>query len=126
MTEQDGVMTPMRIIDAIKVVSNDGKPAENVTINLTLFIMIKAGEAVGKRHFIIKHAPPGGLTTTMLDTSHEFKRGPDSFNINMKLAGMVVGFGLHWFEVYDGDRLLSRVPFQVLRQDPDKPPQPGN
>jgi hypothetical protein len=123
LQETDGVYTAIRIVDQITARATD-EPSQPssllVPINLTLFLAFKTGGAHGTFDLTVVLEQPSGPSLAQRFTQPILFEGGENrgHTIIMPIAMSAVEEGLYWFDVYLGDRLVTRVPLQVLSEQP--------
>ncbi|MCA1708413.1 MAG: hypothetical protein LC808_36100 [Actinobacteria bacterium] len=119
--DKEGVLTLVRIIDQVTVSAtgegaSDELPA-GATINTTLVISLKPGQARGRQTVKISFEHP--------DTSHHpgpelpvhFTQGPSvGANFVLKVGLTLSTPGVYWADVLVNRRLVTRVPLEVRYQ----------
>ncbi len=114
--DKQGSLSLIRLIDTLTHAERGPEaPREMppVPYKLTLVVCVKAGRARGRGEVrVVPEMPSGEMKDPLLLTVH--LEGDDRgqnliFNINMTFTLE----GLHWFNVYYDDALLTRVPFRV-------------
>jgi hypothetical protein len=122
---EDGVLSLIRLVDQVTVSS---PPAELPAVvqagfRTHLVIALKSGGFVGQASIRIRHVPPVGETREFASTAVAFQGGNKGVNLSIDFGLKVTDetFGLHLFEVYADQLLLTKVPLLVLRQagEPD-------
>lgn len=122
LEEADGVRSAIRIVDTVIIQGGESSPeAAPATVNLTLFIAFKAGQARGSHDLTVEMEEPSED-----DARHERKRytQPIIFDstwdqgvtIVMPVAMTAVDAGLYWFTVALSGRFVTRVPLRVAVQ----------
>ena len=119
LTEKDGVLSAIRLVDRITVTASGPGAPEKMppsTISVTAHIGFKAGFFRGSREAkLVAHNPSQAiLATTVLPMFFEGEdRGATA------VLPMTVVFreeGLYWFDVLLGERLVTRMPLRVIYQ----------
>ncbi len=132
LREQDGVLSLIRIVDRLNVVSQglgapDAMPETPFQTNLV--IMLVSGAAKGRHEMKIKVEEPLGLSKDLLSTSVYMEGGDKGQNVHLNLRTVFKEEGLYWYYIYLNDALLTKMPFSVIysrvsarMQGPDKSP----
>jgi len=122
LREADGVQSFIRVVDRIMVgaVGTD-PPAEMPpqTLDLTLAISLKGGDARGRHAIKIRPEMPSGEQMPALEIHLQIEGEERGNNVNINLNGIIFGSeGLWWFDVLFGDNevLLTRVPLRLSYQ----------
>ncbi len=114
--DKQGSLSLIRLIDTLTHTERGpNAPGEMpaVPYKLTMAVCVKAGRARGRAEVrVVPELPSGEMKEPLAVTVH--LEGDDRghnmiFNINMTFTLE----GLHWFNVYYDDALLTRVPFRV-------------
>ena len=128
LTEQDGVLSVVRIIDRY-VVSATGPDAPDemppLPVQFTLLIVLRSGGARGRYTVhLTMEAPSGERLPTELQLPLMLEGEDRSVNMLIPVAINIEHEGLYWFDVYLADphapdhaeELLTRVPLRVVYQ----------
>ena len=121
LQEADGVFSAIRIVDTITAeVPEQSSQTEmpRVAVNLTMFIVLKAGQARGNYELMVTMEPPSEISSTHPSEGYTqlivFEGEEDRGNtIIMPIAMNVNQEGIYWFSVYLNERLITRVPLRV-------------
>jgi hypothetical protein len=129
LQDNDGVVSLIRVIDKVTVAGVAGpEPMPASHVNLTLVLMLKAGEAAG-RAFTVKLRPenPAGHSFAETEVPVRFAAEPNAgANLLVKLGLLVTSPGLYWINVLLDDEQLTRTPLlvdYVVTPGPPGPPQ---
>lgn len=118
LQEKDGVLSAVRIIDQINVQAEgpeapDALPPGQV-IQVTLLLVLKAGEARGNQTVQVILEQPDGSRREGPELSVNFAPGPaGGANLIVPMAIEVESAGLYWADVEVNTRLIARTPLQV-------------
>jgi hypothetical protein len=117
--ERDGVLSLIRIVDKITNTIAGPRPAvpdrmPPVSVNLTLVVIMKPGEARGRFTVKVRPEAPSGQRLPDVELPVSFAGAPDAganllFGVNM-IAGEE---GVYWFDVLLDDELLTRTPLRI-------------
>lgn len=116
LTEADGVMSLIRIIDRITHSTQGPDAPENMPefrYSLFLVIVLKSGSVKGRHEITITPELPSGETLPAVSASIMMEgegRGAQvvtGLNMPFKLEG------LHWFNVSFGKKIITRLPLEV-------------
>ena len=118
LTEADGVVSAIRIVDRINHVVASPNPPETMEpfdYEMTLFVSFKAGSARGPMPLVIRVQKPSGTSSSPFRQTVNFE-GDDERGIN------VVGImkmrldtpGLHWFDLFLGEHRVTRIPLRLV------------
>lgn len=121
--DKQGVLSLIRVVDQIThAVAGpdvpDEMPAFTIT-DLVMVIMLKADQAQGRYTIKIRPNDPSGRDLPVMQTPIHLEPGQGGANLVLPLQFLVELEGPYWFDILFSagsghDRLLSRVPLQVL------------
>ena len=114
--DKTGALSLIRIIDTIThTEAGPDAPAEmpNVTYPMKMVIMLKSGRARGRHELKIVPQLPSGETKTPLVRSIQMEGEERGFNNIINMLFTFTMEGLHWFNVYLDDSLLTRIPLRI-------------
>ena len=126
LVENDGVASAIRIVDTVYAAPLPDKPGTStpddarVRVDLTLHVALHPVEVPMKAKVRVVHLAPAGKTASPLEADAEFGPG-EGVTLNARLD-MALGPGRHAFEIFVGDRLVSRVPLTVSLGAKPSPP----
>ena len=120
LTEQDGVMSAIRIVDRI-VHSAIGPEAPEqmppAAFNLKALITLKSDAARGRHTIGLMLEDPSGAESPMGEQSVLFEGEDRGANVIADLALSLSHEGLHWIDVIlDQETLLTRMSLRVIYQ----------
>lgn len=112
---KDGVLSLIRVVDRLNVEAKGPSAPETMpphTASMTLVLMLKSGDAVGRHEIrIVPQLPSGETKTPLVLTAHlEPGRGQ---NLLTKVEMTLNLEGQHWFNVFFDDIPLTKVPMEV-------------
>lgn len=114
LTEQDGVLSAIRIIDTLHTEIVDSESAKGVVQSINLLICLRAGPFKGVGTLkIIALMPDGEPSRNSSAISVELKGGAHGANIVVNVGVELSKSGVYWYEVYFNDQLLTRTPLSV-------------
>ena len=114
--DKTGALSLIRVIDTIShTEKRPDAPAEmpQVTYPLRMVIMLKAGRARGQHELRIVPQLPSGETKTPLVRSIQLEGEAHGINSLINMFFTFTMEGIHWFNVYLDDSLLTKVPLKV-------------
>ena len=119
LDEKDGVKSIIRVIDRLQVraAGHDAPDTmPEITTELVAFLAFKAGEAVGSVPIRITLTRPSGVTDTdpIWHGTVHFEGGTRGHNLTLKMRTRFTEAGPYWFDVYVGDRLATKMPYEVI------------
>ena len=118
ITENDGVLSLMRIIDTVNVEAQgpfapDELPPGSI-LNTTFVLMIKAGQALGRQVVQITLEHPDTRVHPGPEKAVNLSGGPaGGANLVMNMGIQLSDAGLYWANVMINGRLMARVPLMV-------------
>lgn len=127
--ERDGVPTFVRVVERFTIPVMPKLPAglqlppgmqiQTALIQITMVVMLKAGDlGSGKYNMKVTHDKPSGGAAVLAQTFGVFFNGGDENGVAV-ISPMQIPNpeeGLHWFNVYFEESLLTRIPMRVLYQ----------
>lgn len=116
--DKGGVLTLVRVVDQITVsVSGENAPDDlppGATVNTTLVVSLKPGEARGRQSVQVIFEHPDGTLRPGPEIPVHFTGGPNNgANLIMKVTLGLSSSGLYWANVAVNSRLVTRVPLEV-------------
>lgn len=117
LREQDGVLSLIRIVDRLNVVSQGpGAPdtMPETPFQTNLVVMLVSGAAKGRHEMKITVEEPSGLSKELLSTSVYMEGADKGQNIHLNLRSTFKEEGLYWYYVYLNNALLTKIPFNVI------------
>jgi hypothetical protein len=126
LTEQDGVLSMIRVVDRIFFVTDEDGNLINPRYPLVLLVTFKAGAARGNFNVEIRREKPSGEEGPVLSTSIYFEgEGDRGANLIVNVNFEPDQQGLYWFDVLFEAQRVTRIPlravFQRLPQAPGAP-----
>ncbi len=118
LQEKDNVLSAIRIIDQINVQAQGGAAPDDLpagsTIQSTLLVMLKAGDARGPQTIQVVVEDPVGTRRESPEQSVIFSPGPaGGVSVIIPMAIQLSSAGLYWADILINHRLVSRVPLGV-------------
>jgi hypothetical protein len=116
LTEQDGVISAVRIIDRIFFLTDDeGKPVQPQQ-PCTLLVAFKAGAARGSYSVEIRREKPSTEWSTLLTAPMFFEGEDRGANLVVNMMFEPDQQGLYWYDVlFEGTR-VTRIPLRAIYQ----------
>ncbi|MBA7691204.1 hypothetical protein ES703_99746 [subsurface metagenome] len=114
--DKTGVLSLIRIIDTIThTEARPNAPPEMppVTYPMKMVIMLKSGRARGRHELKIVPELPSGEVKPPLTRSVQMEGEERGVNNIINMAFTFTMEGLHWFNVYLDDSLLTRIPLRI-------------
>lgn len=132
LIEREGFLSVIRIQDRIQVAGMTDQMRPQPLSNLTLVLVLKAGELRGKYAIRITPVTPSGTSLPHIEIPALFEGEERGVASAIPLMLAVEEEGLYWFEVTLESTVLTRIPLRVLYQkvppgfgNPFQPPQTG-
>lgn len=120
LEEKDGVSSIIRVIDQVThTVAGPDAPENLPPFNyaLQMVVMLKQGEARGRKTFTIIMEGPDGLRRELGTGTAHFMGGPhQGANIRLDLNPLFQQEGLYWFDFLLEGQVMTRMPFNVQYQ----------
>lgn len=123
LVEQGGGISVIRITDTInQSAAGPEPPAEMppfISDNLTMVIVLRAGEAKGRFGVKLRPEAPGGFQLPTFEQQIQLVGGPWGATVVVPLVIPVAQEGVFWFDVFltgpkKHETLLTRVPLEVI------------
>jgi hypothetical protein len=121
--DKQGVLSLIRVVDQIthSLVGADvpdDMPPFTIT-DLVLVIMVKADQTRGRYSIKVRPNDPSGRDMPVMQTPIHLEPGHGGINLVLPIQFRVELEGVYWFDILFSagaghDRLLSRVPLQVM------------
>jgi hypothetical protein len=127
LQEQDGVITPVRVIDRVMMpILPDGeRPA--APEKLVLLVTLKSGGARGSYTVQVRLESPVGTEIPFIPPATVFLEGEErGIALIVPFAFTPEEQGLYWFDVYFENERLTRVPLRAIFQQVQPPPAVGS
>jgi hypothetical protein len=131
LTEADGVLSVIRIVDQITQTANGPEAPDQmppfILDSLTMLIGLRSDQARGRYGIKIRPEAPGGFQMPSAEQAIQLQSGPTGTNLIVPLVLPISEEGVYWFDVFltgpapQEDRLLTRVPLEIVYQ-PNRPP----
>jgi hypothetical protein len=116
LAEQDGVLSPIRLIDrAFFITGEDGAPL-NPQLPFTLMISLKSGSARGSYTIQVRMEKPSTEQVPLLEAPVFFEGEERGANLIVQTALVPDGPGLYWFDVLFEQQRITRIPMRVIYQ----------
>ena len=115
LSEQDGVLSAIRIIDTLNVTVFKAKDFTGIVQKLDLLVTIKSGGFVGDGTLKIRAIAPNGepVKNGESTSSMTLNGGVHGANILISVGLTVDVPGVYWYEIYFNGRMLTRTPLAV-------------
>jgi hypothetical protein len=123
LVEQGGALSIVRLTDTINRVDAGPEPADAmppfVTDQLTIVVILRAGQAKGRFGIKLEPEAPSGLRLPPFEQGVQFVAGPWGTSIIAPIQMEVAEEGVYWFDVIltgpkQEDRRLTRVPLEII------------
>ena len=127
LQEQDGVITPIRVIDRVMMSILPDAELPAAAEKLVLLVTLKSGGARGSYTLTVRLENPSGTEIPFIPPATVFLEGEE------RGVALIVPFafspeeqGLYWFDVYFENERLTRVPLRAMFQRLQPPPAVGS
>ena len=116
LEESDGVNSVVRIIDRFTFQGNEEEmPAS--TIELTAFILLKAGDYRGSSDLSLEPESPSGHKFPKLTLQINFEgEGDRGVAVKIPIRFRTKEPGLYWFSIERNQELITRMPLRLVYQ----------
>lgn len=121
LQEPDNVVSLIRVLDRIIVTAQAPEggvtPTElpPIPVTTTLVVMLKSGDAQGRHPVRIRMQLPSGLYGPDQEVDALFEGEERGVNLIVNLTLEAIE-GLYYFELYIGNRRLTKMPLRVMYQ----------
>lgn len=119
LTEADGVVSLIRIVDRITVSMSGPKPPSDMPpalVNLTLVLGFKSGFARGPYQVSVKAVGPSQQMLNSFELPMLLEGEDRGTQMALNLVFQAAEEGVYWFEVYVLDALITKVPLRIVYQ----------
>jgi len=116
LDEKDGVLSAIRIVDRMVYAAHGPDAPQEmppVPVNIQALISFKSGQVRGEYIVKIKSNDPEKLEVSMPIRLEGDERGA---NVILNLGFTAKKEGLFWFDVFLGDKLITRIPLRLVYQ----------
>jgi hypothetical protein len=119
LVEPDGVPTLVRIVDTYNLRISSEKPVpEGAGVNLTAFVSVKSGEAIGEFEIGIRLKDPEGKLRAPRMWPVVLNGGEQGANLKIDFILLSPMNGLYWFDVLWREEVLTSIPFRIKYSEP--------
>jgi hypothetical protein len=119
LEEKTGSITIVRIADRLEWTIPSGSLPEGfkAVAQLKGFISLKSGPVKGDYTLHIKVVRPNGeIKKDMMSVPLKLLGGDQGHNTILNISLALEEEGLHWFDVYFEEDLLTRIPIMIVRK----------
>ncbi len=119
LTEQDGVVSLIRLVDRITVSAVGFDPPTDMppqNINLKLVIVLKSGQARSRMTLNVRPEAPSGLQLPAFEAPVFFEGEDRGVNVIVQFQLSADQEGLYWLDILLDAQLLTRVPLRIVYQ----------
>ena len=119
LDEKDSVKSLIRIIDRITIEARGPDVPSTMPViqrDLIGVLMFKSGEARGAVSITVTLTRPSGLTDPepIWQGSPHFEGGTRGNNIILNMRTRFSEPGPYWYNIYVGDRLVTKMPLEIV------------
>ncbi len=115
LREADNVVSLIRIIDRVTVLTTVSNPAPLVAV--TFAVGVKSGSYRGSTSLRVRIEPPSGTIWPDFTTSAELEGDEQGSGLALGLQFPAHEDGLYWFVVEISGEEVTRVPLRILKQE---------
>jgi len=119
LTEQDGTLSAIRIIDRVFQTYRGPETIEgmpSVKINISVLVSLKSGDFKGKKELKITPKSPSGLIMPGFSGPILFEGDERGVNVMLMYGFDTKEEGLYWFDVELDGELITRMPLRIIYQ----------
>jgi hypothetical protein len=114
LREVDGVITPVRLVDAFAVSASEGMP--RLLVSMWILIVFKSGEARGSYSVSLVMRPPSGEAAPLGQSMPiELQGGAHGVSLAIELAVDAKEEGLYWIDVLLDQEHVTSMPVTLRR-----------
>jgi hypothetical protein len=116
LQDKVNVISLIRVVDTLTHTESGPEPPEVMPAfshTLWLVVMLKSGQAQGRRDLRIVPEYPSGETAPQVVQSVHFEGEEKGHNVILRLTFGFPLEGLYWFRIYIDDAALTAIPFRV-------------
>jgi hypothetical protein len=134
LVEQGGAFSVIRVTDTLGQSASGPESPEQmppfIAENLTMVIVLRAGQAKGRFGIKIRPEEPSGHQLPSVEESIQLTGGPWGASIIAPIVLPVAEEGVFWFDILltgpsQPDKLLTRVPLEVIYSRSTSSPRIG-
>lgn len=115
LQEANGSLSLIRVTDR-HMVQGSTPALQQVTVNLTLVIVLKAGNMEGSATLTVRPVDPDGKELPAIKMPVLFEGKERGVGLITQIGLVAKTVGLFWFDVLIEDTLLTRIPLRILYQ----------
>lgn len=115
LQEKDETLTVIRIVDKLQYRIEGDTIPEGVkpAVNLKGLVALRSGPVTGEHIIKIVGEKPNGTRKELFSAPIKFLGKDQGQNIILNLGVAIDQDGLHWFDVFFDDDLLTRIPLLI-------------
>lgn len=117
LVDTDGILSIIRIVDRIKLTTNDpdvlAAPAP-ITVSALAMIVLTSGAAEISGVFALRVVSPSGLSSPGEPLPLRFPKAGATQRVTVNIELRVNEAGIYWIDVLFSDRVLTRIPLEVV------------
>lgn len=115
--DKEGILSLIQIIDRTTVTVQGPDAPEKmppVPLNAQLVLMFKTGFAKGSHQVKIRAKTPDGVPLPEVSLPIHLEGDDRGTNLILPVQLVLKEEGLYWFDIFIGERLVTRVPFRLV------------
>ena len=119
LTEQDGVLSVIRIVDRVTVTSAGPDVPDEMPptqLNLSAVVSFRSGSARGRYTVRLRPEDPSGVQLPVLEMPVHFEGEERGANLVISFNMLAEHEGLYWIDVLFREDLITRIPLRVIYQ----------
>ena len=119
LTEQDGVLSVIRVIDRVTVSSAGPDVPEAMPptqVSLSAVVSFRSGSARGRYTVRLRPEDPSGMQLPALEMPVHFEGEERGANLVISFNFLAEHEGLYWIDVLFQEDVVTRIPLRVIYQ----------
>lgn len=119
LQEKDGVLSAIRLVERITLTASGPQRTNKMPefpVSITALVKFWSGDAKGSRTVKIQSVAPSGFKSPEMSLPIFLEGEERGASLVVNVAFQAREEGLHWFDVYLGDDLVTRMPLRVIYQ----------
>jgi hypothetical protein len=125
LQSKEGVLSLINIVDQITQTASGAEPPKEmppfILKDISLVVMMKADKARGRYAIKVRPQDPSGRDLAPFEAPVQLEGGNSGINVISALQLPIEMEGVYWFDLLfvaggDEDRLMTRLPLQVVYQ----------
>ncbi len=114
LQESNGSLTLVRLADRVDYDLSLLPAGVQPVMAIQGLISVKSGPAVGAYKLKVVGINPKGQSHQLIESVFTLKGNDQGQNLILNLTLLITGEGLHWFDVFIEDHLMTRIPLMLV------------